>query len=99
MHRILFSGARYHKEQFLGATREKTDIRLYTGNYCPYCMRVKRELDRLELEYEVVQADADGREEVIRLSGQRKIPILTIGDRVLTDSSNIIRELRERYAA
>jgi glutathione S-transferase len=83
----------------LGATREKTDIRLYTGNYCPYCMRVKRELDRLELEYEVVQADADGREEVIRLSGQRKIPILTIGDRVLTDSSNIIRELRERYAA
>ena len=83
----------------MGATREKTDIRLYTGNYCPYCMRVKRELDRLELEYEVVQADADGREEVIRLSGQRKIPILTIGDRVLTDSSNIIRELRERYAA
>jgi glutathione S-transferase len=83
----------------LGATREKTDIRLYTGNFCPYCMRVKGELERLELEYEVVQADADGREEVIRLSGQRKIPVLTIGDRVLTDSSHIIRELRERYAA
>ena len=83
----------------MGATREKTDIRLYTGNFCPYCMRVKGELERLELEYEVVQADADGREEVIRLSGQRKIPVLTIGDRVLTDSSHIIRELRERYAA
>ena len=83
----------------MGATREKTNIKLYTGSYCPFCVRVKRELDRLELEYEVVQADADGREEVIRLSGQRKVPVLTIGDRVLTDSSNIIRELRERYAA
>ncbi len=83
----------------MSATREKTAIRLYTGNYCPYCVRVKRELDRLGLDYEVVDADADGREEIVRLSGQRKIPILTIGDEVLTDSSHIIRELRKRYAA
>ena len=83
----------------MGATREKTKVKLYTGDYCPYCVRVKRELDRLELDYEVVHADADGREEVIRLSGQRKIPILTIGDEVLVDSSHIIRELRKRYAA
>jgi glutathione S-transferase len=82
----------------LGATLEKTDIRLFTGDYCPYCVRVRRELDRLGLEYEMVQADADGREEVARLSGQRKIPILTIGNEVLTDSSRIIRELRKRYA-
>ncbi len=83
----------------MGATRQKTKIRLYTGNYCPYCVRVRRELDRLELDYEAVPADADGREEVIRLSGQRKIPILTIGDEVLVDSPHIIRELRKRYAA
>jgi glutaredoxin len=87
------------RRDVLGVTREKTKIRLYTGDYCPYCVRVKRELDRLELDHEVVYADADGREEVIRLSGQRKIPILTIGDEVLVDSSNIIRELRKRYAA
>jgi glutaredoxin 3 len=81
---------------------ERTDegrIRFYTGNYCPYCRRVKKELDRLELEYESVNADEDGREEVIRLSGQRAIPIMTIGDEVLVDSSHIIRELRRRYAA
>ena len=81
----------------MDATREKTEIRLYTGAYCPYCVRVRRELDRLELDYEVVRADADGREEVVRLSGQRKIPILTIGDEVLVDSLHIIRELRKRY--
>ena len=82
----------------MGATREKADIRLYTGDYCPFCRRVKKELERLDLEHTVVDADADGRAEVIRLSGQRAIPILTIGDEVLVDSSNIIRELRKRYA-
>jgi glutathione S-transferase len=34
---------------------------------------------------------------VIRLSGQRAIPILTIDDEVLVDSSYIIRELRSRF--
>ena len=82
----------------MDATREKTAIRLYTGDYCPFCRRVKQELERLGLEYDAVDADADGRDEVIRLSGQRAIPILTIGDDVLVDSSHIIRELRKRYA-
>lgn len=82
----------------MGTTREKTSIKLYTGSYCPYCRRVKQELDRLDLDYEAVDADADGRGEVIRLSGQRAIPILTIGEEVLVDSSHIIRELRRRYA-
>jgi glutaredoxin 3 len=82
----------------MDATLEKTAIRLYTGAYCPFCRRVKKELDRLELDYEAVNADVDGRDEVVRLSGQRAIPILTIGDEVLVDSSYIIRELRNRYA-
>ncbi len=82
----------------LDATREKTGIKLYTGDYCPYCLRVKNELERLGLDYETVNADADGRVEVVRLSGQRKIPIVTIGDEVLADSVHIIRELRKRYA-
>ncbi len=81
----------------MDATREKTRIKLYTGDFCPFCRRVKAELERLGLDYESVYADADGREEVMQLSGQRAIPILTIGDEVLVDSSNIIRELRRRY--
>ena len=82
----------------MDVTREKTKIRLYTGNYCPFCRRVRIELERFGLDYEAVNADTDGREEVIRLSGQRAIPILTIDDEVLVDSSRIIRELRSRYA-
>lgn len=83
----------------MDATLRKTaQIKLYTGDYCPYCRTVRRELERLGLEYDVVDADVDGREEVIRLSGQRAIPILTIDDEVLVDSSHIVRELRRRYA-
>ena len=83
----------------MDATREKTaEIKLYTGDYCPYCRRVKSELERLDLDYEPVNADLDGREEVIKLSGQRAIPILKIDDKVLVDSTHIIRELRRRYA-
>ena len=82
----------------MDTTLEKTGIRLYTGDYCPFCRRVKSELERLGLDYEAVNADADGREEVIQLSGQRAIPILAIGDEVYVDSSRIIRELRRRYA-
>lgn len=81
------------------ATQQSAEhIKLYTGSYCPYCRVVKKELDRLELGYESVDADADGRGTVIELSGQRAIPILTIGDEVLVDSSNIVRELRNRYS-
>ncbi len=77
---------------------QEARITLYTGDYCPYCRRVKKELERLNLDYEAVNADADGREEVMRLSGQRLIPILAIGDEVLADSSYIIRELRRRFS-
>ena len=83
----------------MDATLRKTaEIKLYTGEYCPYCRVVKRELERLELDYKEVDADVNGREEVTRISGQRAIPILTIDDEVLVDSSRIVRELRRRYA-
>jgi len=88
------------EEQVMGATmRNNEPITLFSGDYCGYCRRVSRELERLGLDYEAVNADADGREEVLRLSGQRAIPILAIGDEVIVDSSRIIRELRKRYAA
>lgn len=80
------------------AQQQEETIKFYTGNYCPYCRRVKKELDRLGLDYEVVNADADGRWEVMDLSGQRAIPIMKIDDEVLVDSAHIIRKLRDRYS-
>ena len=76
---------------------QQASIKLYTGDYCPYCWRVKKELERLSLPYEAVNADLDGRQEVKQLSGQHLIPVVTIDDEVLTNSSRIIRELRKRF--
>ncbi len=76
---------------------QDTAIKLYTGEYCTYCRRVRNELEKLDLPYRAVNADADGRQEVMRLSGQQRIPILTIDEEVLVDSSYIIRELRKRF--
>lgn len=81
------------------ATTNDARITLYSGNFCPYCIRVKKELDRLDLTYDTVNADNDGRQGIIELSGQRAIPVMTIGDEVLVDSTHIIRELRKRYAS
>jgi len=78
-------------------TSNAEKITLYSGNYCPYCIRVKKELDRLDLSYETINADDDGRSKIIQLSGQRAIPVVTIDDEVLVDSTHIIRELRKRY--
>ena len=83
----------------MDATLRKTaQIRLYTGDYCPYCRIVKKELERLALDYEAVNADAEGREQVRRLSGQRAIPTPTVDDEAFVESSHIVRELRRRYA-
>lgn len=79
------------------AQQQEESIKLYTGDYCPYCRRVKKELERLDLDYEQVNADNDGRGEVMQLSGQRAIPIMTIGEEILVDSTHIVRELRRRY--
>ncbi len=77
---------------------QDASIKLYTNYYCSYCVRVKKELEKLNLGYEAVDADADRREEVMQLSGQHRIPILTIDDEVLVDSFHIIRELRRRFS-
>ena len=88
----------YKQEACYGCDPTKDRHKAIYGRLLPVLQRVRNELERLGLDYEVVDADADMREEVIRLSGQRAIPILTIGDEVLVDSSHIIRELRNRYA-
>ena len=88
----------YNQEACYGCDPTEDRHKAIYGRLLPVLQRVRNELERLGLDYEVVDADADMREEVIRLSGQRAIPILTIGDEVLVDSSHIIRELRNRYA-
>ena len=72
---------------------------LYNLIGCPLCVRVKRHMDRLGLEYQQIQVlPFHGmRKAVKRLSGQTGVPVLLDGDRVIVDSQIICDYLSTNY--
>ncbi len=75
-------------------------LTLYQLEGCPYCHRVRAVLEDLDLSYESVNVPPSrpARDEVIRISGQEKVPVLRDDDRVIADSSAIVAYLYETYA-
>ena len=61
-----------------------------TNRLCA-CGRVARRLDRAGIDYEVVRVPSRRRDrrEVEELSGQTWVPVLEIGDEVISDSHRI----------
>jgi glutaredoxin 3 len=61
-------------------------IELYSGGYCPYCVRAKSLLKKRDLafvEYDV-QAEPEKRDEMLkRTNGARTIPQIFINDRLV----------------
>lgn len=79
---------------------------LYQYKTCPFCMKVRREIRRLSLNIETLDAQPAGpvRDDLVRGGGQAKVPCLKITDqagnnRWLYDSGAIIEYLRGRFAA
>lgn len=59
-------------------------IEVYSGNYCPYCVRAKNLLKEKNLDFEEydVQSEPERREEMARRApGVRTIPQIFINDR------------------
>lgn len=59
-------------------------VELYTGDYCPYCVRAKALLEKKGVAYSEynVQQDAGRRAEMLeRSNGMRTIPQIFIGGR------------------
>ena len=75
-------------------------LTLYHVTWCPECHVVRRRLDDLGLPYEsVLVPDSHAmREQVVEVSGQSYVPVLTDGDRVLTETREILAYLEERAA-
>lgn len=77
---------------------------LYELEGCPYCRKVKRKLDELDLEYEsrmVPSAHAE-REEVEEISGQTGVPVLIDrehGVEGMPESDDIVAFLEETYGS
>lgn len=70
-------------------------IQLYTTNNCPYCDAVKIILKENKVDFKEynVAEDAAKREEMIILTGMRKVPVVRNGDRftVGADESEVLK--------
>ena len=57
-------------------------VTLYTTRFCPFCVRAKMLLDSKKVEYQeiAVDYDAEQRQTMQRLSGQRTVPQIWVRD-------------------
>jgi glutaredoxin len=80
------------------------NLELYELEGCPYCAKVKRKLEDLELEYEshMVPRSHGERTEVKELSGQTGVPVLVDNDNGIEgmpESDDIVAYLDRTYGA
>ncbi len=75
-------------------------IRLYNIDGCGYCAMVRKQLDRMEIEYEKIDVPWPHhlRTDVMDISGQTTVPVLVDDDIVLSDENDIILYLKKTYA-
>ena len=95
----------------LPAAQEKADeqcrsLVLYQYKTCPFCIKVRREISRLSLNIQRIDAQHEGSDRQALLSGggQAKVPCLKITDAAgnsqwLYDSEKIVGYLQGRFAA
>jgi len=72
-------------------------VRLYHLEACPFCEKVRLALKRMGLPYEGVAIRPEDRSEVEKVSGQRLVPVLCDDERVMPDSTRILRYVIARY--
>ncbi|MGD8932251.1 MAG: glutathione S-transferase N-terminal domain-containing protein [Chromatiales bacterium] len=80
-------------------------LALYHLEVCPYCVRVKRAIKRLDLQIELRDAHLPAYQQELRLQGGRfQTPCLRIGEtddgykaQWLYESADIIRYLEQRF--
>lgn len=85
---------------------ESKTMALYQFRTCPFCIKVRKELKRLSLNIEKLDAlkDPAARADLQEGGGQIKVPCLRITDENgkhtwMYESDDIIAYLRERFAA
>lgn len=80
-----------------------SEIKVYGADWCGDCHRAKRMLDRTQTEYEWIDVEQDVRakEEAIRLSGRRRIPVIVFpeGDILVEPNDPELEEALLRRSA
>jgi len=95
--RICENGGRPPKRTCDGGTM----LTLYQVEWCPSCHRVRQVMTELGLTYLTVnvQAERNERADVLAVSDQTSVPTLQDGDKVFSDSDEILEYLRGTYPA
>ena len=66
-------------------------VKVYTKDFCPYCVSAKRLLDRKGVKYEEINVEGNDelRAWLVERSGQMTVPQIFVGDRSLGGFSDI----------
>lgn len=74
-------------------------LTLYHVQWCPDCALVRDRLSELNVPYDdvVVPDFRPMRKQVYEVSGQYYVPVLKDGDRVLTETHDILTHLQTHY--
>ncbi|TLY24479.1 MAG: glutaredoxin [Nitrospirae bacterium] len=71
----------------------------YHVNWCPECLIVREKLEELGLQYEsvIVPDMRPFRKQVFEVSGQYYVPVLKDGDKVFSETRDILSYLETTY--
>jgi len=74
-------------------------IKLYQAEWCPFSHRIRAKLTELGIDYEAVNvsASAEKRAKLKEITGNSTIPVLVDGEKVFSDSSEILSYLEEEH--
>lgn len=75
-------------------------IQLYQAEWCPFSHSVRAKLTELGVPYEAINVRAEGEErtKIKELTGDVTTPVMVDGEKVLSESSEIISHLEENYS-
>jgi len=66
-------------------------VKIYTTQYCPYCVRAKRLLQKKNVAYQEIDVseDDDARMRMMQVTGRQTVPQIFIGDRHVGGSDDL----------
>jgi len=67
-------------------------IKIYTTNWCSFCVMAKRYFDEQEMPYEEINIEEEGmsREELQKVTGGMSVPQIIIDDEVIGGYDNLM---------
>lgn len=94
---------RRSEEEQKSANARAAHLTLYQFHACPFCIKVRRALHRLNIKVELRDAKSEAvADELIKGGGKRKVPCLRIrengSDRWMYESKDIIAYLEKFFA-